>query len=117
MPHLILEYTQNLDRLQPVPALKRLAAVILASGQFQENDIKGRAIQLNAATVGVGDATPSFLHLKVCLLSGRTEDVRVVLATQLMAALKNEVDASVPVQLTVDIAEMTRATYMKESIG
>jgi 5-carboxymethyl-2-hydroxymuconate isomerase len=116
MPHLILEYTQNLRELQPVPVLKRLAAVMLASGQFQENDIKGRAIRLDAATVGAGDAVPSFLHLKVCLLTGRAEDVRAALASQLMTALKSEIQPGLPVQLTVDIAEMTRATYMKEAI-
>lgn len=117
MPHLILEYTQNLGvGLQPVQALKRLAKVMLASGEFQENDIKGRAIRLDEAVVGAGEATPSFLHLKVCLLSGRTEEVRAALAAELMAALKSELQSGIPAQLTVDIAEMTRATYTKESI-
>jgi 5-carboxymethyl-2-hydroxymuconate isomerase len=117
MPHLTLEYTQNLDRLQPVPILKRLAKVMLASGQFQENDIKGRVMRLDEAIVGTGDAPASFIHLKVYLLSGRTEEVRAALAQELMIALKEEVQIGTPVQLTVDIAEMTRATYMKESIG
>jgi hypothetical protein len=34
-----------------------------------------------------------------------------------MAALKEAVNGGEPVQLTVDIAEMTRATYMKDTAG
>ena len=116
MPHLILEYTQNLAAvLHPIETLKRLADVMLASGQFQAADIKGRAIRLDEAIVGSG-GEPSFLHLKVCLLTGRAEDVRAALSGELLAALKKEL-AGTAAQITVDIAEMTRATYAKETVG
>jgi|APIni6443716594_1056825.scaffolds.fasta_scaffold303677_2 5-carboxymethyl-2-hydroxymuconate isomerase len=56
MPHLTLEYTRNLIGLDPVVALQRLNEAMMASGLFNDADIKSSAIPIEQWQIGTGPA-------------------------------------------------------------
>ena len=117
MPHLTVEYTNNLAPVDTALLLGRLNRVLVASGQFQGPDIKSRALSLDAYRVGDEDGSHGFVHLTLSLLSGRTPEVKKKLADQLLAELQQirtelgwHADQT---QLTVDIRDLEREFYAK----
>ncbi|WP_432724114.1 5-carboxymethyl-2-hydroxymuconate Delta-isomerase [Jeongeupia wiesaeckerbachi] len=114
MPHLSLEYTQNLAAYDASRALRILGQAMFDSGLFGESDIKSRACKLDDHLVGTGDTETAFLHVQVSLLSGRTDAQKQALSVQISAALQSTLPAGHgPVQLTVDVRDMAKACYAK----
>ena len=74
MPHIHLEYSDNIDTLEVKPMLLALNQALL-DGQFVQsgNDIKSRAIRQSDFVIGVDGDAQAYLHAKVSLLSGRDE--------------------------------------------
>lgn len=112
MPHLILEYSDNIDStVKSAELLKRGHAVMIASGLFTASDIKTRAYKVEQYLVGEKRAEGSFLHASVKLLAGRTPEQRLALSAPLFDLFSAALPESTSV--TVDIIEMTRETYKK----
>jgi len=117
MPHLTLEYSNNL----PVPVdfkalFKNLHEALIVIGPFRLEDIKSRAIPYPEYYIGVGLPENVFIHLTVSILSGRDVDFKkrigermlsILRETFLKTCLKRRCD------ITVDIREMQRETYYK----
>jgi 5-carboxymethyl-2-hydroxymuconate isomerase len=61
MPHLVLEYTGNLA-LEVQPTLLKLNQALVASGHFDENAIKARAVRLEDYLVGTAAGARAFMH-------------------------------------------------------
>ncbi|MES2026637.1 MAG: hypothetical protein V4448_13900 [Pseudomonadota bacterium] len=57
MPHVTVEYTSNLFSLDTGKILQKLNAALAASGNFEEADIKSRAIKLDDYVVGTSADT------------------------------------------------------------
>jgi 5-carboxymethyl-2-hydroxymuconate isomerase len=117
MPHLTIEYTDNLiqfDAKRVLPALNRTLA---ATGQFAEADIKSRAVALQQFAVGTEMDGRGFVHVRLAILSGRTVEVKRDLANRLLQALHacGISMQSGEVQLCVEILEIERETYAKMS--
>jgi 5-carboxymethyl-2-hydroxymuconate isomerase len=119
MPHLTLEYTDNLPSFNAGRALLELNRVLVASGQFEEADIKSRAVPLGTYLVGTSPGGRGFVHVKLALLSGRPAQTKLELSQQLLFVLKQvcEWPSSTHVQLCVEIREIERETYTKTVIG
>lgn len=115
MPHLTLEYTDNLHRFDPQAALHLLNRALADSGQFDEVDIKSRALRLDAYLVGTAGTPRAFVHATLALLDGRTAEIKQTLSQRLLAVLQtlcpHPHDAHL--QLTVEIRDMDRASYAK----
>lgn len=115
MPHLLMEYTDNLD-IRPKETLRVLNRVLIASGEFGDNyNIKSRARCLRDYCVG-DDEGDAFVHLTLSLLSGRSMAVRAALAENLVAVLKPLLHTDARMQITVEVREMVRDCYGKEVI-
>ncbi len=114
MPHLVVEYTENLAAtIDPGALILKLSDDVLASGQFQKDDIKARAVKHDVYAVGLNPDN-GFIHVKLSLLGGRASEVRAALARSLMTTLRHNVASGYAIPLTVEISEMERATYLKE---
>lgn len=116
MPHLTLEYTPNLPAFDAKAVLWQLNASLVASGQFEEIDIKSRALALE--TFAVGSEAPlqrAFVHVRLALLSGRTQAVKRELSERLLSVLQvlQVWPADLHVQLCVEIQEIERESYAK----
>ena len=117
MPHLTLEYSDNLPGPVDFEALlARLHATLAEAGSAPLAQIKSRAVPCRIFRVGAGSAESVFVHLTVALLAGRDLERRRAIAERLLAVLRETfacVWAERPCDLTVDVREMERETYAK----
>lgn len=116
MPHLTLEYTDNLTATLAADVLPRLNRVLLASGLFAEADIKSRALCLDRWCVGVEAAPRAFAHARLAILAGRPAEARRALSAGLLAALGAACVAppGAELQLSVEVVDIDAASYAKE---
>ncbi len=119
MPHLTIEYTDNLHHVQAEPLLLALNRALLDSGQFDEPDIKSRALRLQAYRTGTSPQPRAFVHAQLAILSGRSVETKQQLSASLLRVLQSACEgAGVPsVQLSVDVQDMERACYAKAIVG
>lgn len=114
MPHLVVEYTDNVPGIDPAELLPALNRVLAESGHFNEADIKSRAVKLGVYCIGTSSEPRGFVAARLAILSGRSLEIRRDLATRLrdaLAALISQND--VAVQVTVEVREMERESYAK----
>ena len=119
MPHLTLEYSDNLPGPVDFDALfARLHATLAESG-FTLAQLKSRAVPHRVFRIGAGAPGSVFVHLTVAILTGRdaAERRRIGerLLTELRPAFARAWDER-PCDLTVDVREMDRETYVKAMI-
>ncbi|GAB2180684.1 5-carboxymethyl-2-hydroxymuconate Delta-isomerase [Denitratisoma sp. agr-D3] len=119
MPHLTLEYTDNLGDFPAATILARLNTVLAGSGQFEEVDIKSRARRLDCYAIGTASTGRAFVHVRLSLLSGRSPQIKQELSAALLAALAEcqPRPATLHVQLSVELQDMARECYGKASLG
>lgn len=119
MPHLTLEYTNNLDAINAGSILLALNHTLVSSGHFNEMDIKSRAIALDTWRVGISTAQHGFVHVKLAILSGRSAEVKSALSAALLRVLSDSCKglANHPVQLCVEMLDIDRASYAKEVLN
>jgi 5-carboxymethyl-2-hydroxymuconate isomerase len=115
MPHLTLEYTDNLPDFNAADVLLELNRTLVASGHFRELDIKSRAIKLDNFVVGTSTDRRAFAHVKLAILSGRSPEAKLALSESLLRVLKgfDAATAEIHVQLCVEIQDIDRACYAK----
>ena len=115
MPHLTIEYTNNLGITTPAAMLVALNQAMVDTGHFQEVDIKARAYEVTQFSVGTNTANRGFFHARLLLLSGRDEQIKKTISQALSDKMKSLLPArsGLQVQVTVDIADMDRAAYAK----
>ena len=113
MPHLTLEYTDNLHALDAPALLSAMNAALVDSGQFEEFDIKSRAIRLDCFAIGTSNAGRGFAHARLALLSGRTPAVKADLSQRLLAVLQARCQPvpGLQIQLCAEILDMDRGSY------
>lgn len=119
MPHLTLEYSNNLPTFNVGEALLSLNQTLVASGQFEEIDIKSRAVRFDHFVVGTSTANRAFVHAKLALLSGRTMETKQALSKSLLDALQAMCvwPTALHVQLCVEVQEIERDSYAKMGLG
>lgn len=115
MPHLTVEYTDNLYAFDARKALMTLNQVLVASGHFEGPDIKSRAIRLDTYLLGTSTASHAFVHVTLALLSGRQPAEKRMLADSLLAALAGSWTTlmGTEIQLTVETRELDALSYAK----
>ncbi|WP_141453045.1 5-carboxymethyl-2-hydroxymuconate Delta-isomerase [Pseudoxanthomonas sp. z9] len=116
MPHLTLQYTDNLV-LDARALLARLNQMLFDSGHFDEEAIKSRAVALSDFLVGTDAlAARAFIHARLRVLPGRDEAVRAQLSEALLHALRAHLPAGPhALQICVEVGELP-ASYRKTSV-
>lgn len=113
MPHCIIEYSKPLEELIAIDELlKTVHRGALASGLFEEADIKTRAIAYANFQIGTDEAnTASFAHITIRLLSGRSDTQK---SNASRAVLQAVADLNAPIDsITVEVVEMPKGAYLK----
>ncbi|MDQ8023848.1 MAG: 5-carboxymethyl-2-hydroxymuconate Delta-isomerase [Moraxellaceae bacterium] len=120
MPHLVIEYTGNLGAaFDPDAALRAANASLIASGVFEPDHIKSRAVALAHFRVGDHDAGQAsgyaFIHAELRLHDGRSVETRQALGRGVANALQSVCrdKPGLHVQITVEVLELQRAFYIK----
>ena len=120
MPHLVIEHSANLGPL-PVgdllPALNR--SLTASPAILDESDLKTRVVAVDTFRIGNQGEGRAFVHAQLRLLAGRTPEARRDLAQRIAAALREFVPrpAGVDVQLSVEVLDMDRDSYVKERLA
>ena len=117
MPHLTLEYSNNLPEPLDLGTLfGRLHATLAETGPFPLAQIKSRAVAHDVFRIGAGAPESIFAHLTVAIFAGRDLALQRRISERLLAILSDafaSVRASRPCDLTVEVREMRRETYGK----
>ena len=118
MPHLTIEYTNNLSIINDPSALVRLNELLAATGHFNEADIKARSVRFDSFAIGTLPVKRAFAHAKLSLLNGRTEAVKSSLSQILLSEMPKlfTADPGVEIQFCVEILDMDRNSYGKSTI-
>jgi len=108
MPHLTLEYTDNLD-FDVQPLLARLHEELVATGAVNLKGLKSRAVRHGDYRIADGNPEYAFVHVNLLIREGRPVEVQQDAAKRVMNVLKetfgHRFDNSY-LSLSVDIKEM-----------
>ena len=119
MPHLIVEYSQNLAGFPEAQALTELNQAVTSSPEvLDEADLKSRFVLVDSFEVGTAPANRAFVHAQLRLLAGRTPEAKKELSDLIAAVLRERTPRpqGVMVQLSVEIVDMDRPSYVKERL-
>ena len=110
MPHLIIEYAQELADAERASAmLDAVHQAALGTGLFHEHHIRTRAIPVVHYRTGAG-RTP-FVHAQLRIHSGRSPDQKRALSAAVLAAIRGcDWRAG---SITVEVVDMDVQTYAK----
>lgn len=116
MPHLTLEYTDNIE-VDVQPLLARLHEEVVATGAINLKGIKSRAIKHTQYRIADGDPDYAFVHVSLLIREGRPIDVQKDATQRVMKVLKEafgQLFATQKLSLTVDLKEMRDGVALTE---
>ena len=122
MPHLTLEYTDNLPEPRIPELLHKLNGVLLARPDiFPVGGIRARAYRLSEyALADSSEPSDAFVHLRLQIGAGRSEEVKKETGDALFAVLTDhfaEEFARRGLMLSAEIGEFSEAgTWKKNNI-
>jgi 5-carboxymethyl-2-hydroxymuconate isomerase len=108
MPHLTLEYTDNLS-FDVQPLLARLHEELVATGAVNLKGIKSRTIRHAEYRMADGDPDYAFVHVGLLIREGRPLETQQDAARRVMAVLEETFGERFKtgyLSLSVDIKEM-----------
>ena len=116
MPHLTLEYTDNIE-VDVQPLLARLHEEVVATGAINLKGIKSRAIKHTQYRIADGDPEYAFVHVSLLIREGRPIDVQKDATQRVMKVLKETFGHLFEMRklsLTVDLKEMRDGIALTE---
>ncbi|KAB2920361.1 MAG: 5-carboxymethyl-2-hydroxymuconate Delta-isomerase [Hyphomicrobiaceae bacterium] len=119
MPHLIIEYSANLDSVLDIARLvSALHEAALETGVFPLGGIRTRAERREVYAIADRHPDNAFIHVQARIGAGRPPDVREKAAAHIFDRLKGEtagVFASRPLGLTFEIVEIDPVGSLKHN--
>ena len=119
MPHLIVEYSANLERIADLPRLvAALHAAALETGIFPIGGLRVRAARRDVYAIADGHPDNAFVHVQARIGHGRPPDVRQRAAEHIFTRLTAEtaqVFAAHPLGLSLEIVEIDPVGSLKHN--
>lgn len=121
MPHIIVEYTDNISAEADVAALlpKLNRVLIEQGGAFPIGGIRSRAIELSDYCVADGAEDDAFVHVTVKIAGGRPEEVKKKAFDELFEVVKAHFASLYEkrsLALSMETWEYTSASYKHNNI-
>lgn len=117
MPHIVIEYSANLeDELAPMRLVEALHAAALETGVFPLAGLRTRAVRREHYLVADGDPGHIFIAVTVRIGQGRDAATRLRVAETLMAVLERETAATFQrrgLALSLDVSEIDGTASLK----
>jgi len=116
MPHLTLEYTDNIE-VDVQPLLARLHEEVVATGAINLKGIKSRALKHTQYRIADGDPAYAFVHVGLLIREGRPIEVQKDTTQRVMKVLKETFGHLFEMRklsLTVDLKEMRDGIALTE---
>ena len=108
MPHLTLEYTDNIE-VEVQPLLARLHEEVVATGAINLKGIKSRAIKHSQYRIADGNPEYAFVHVGLLIREGRPIEIQKEATRRVMVVLKETFGYRFEkgyLSLSVDLKEM-----------
>jgi len=108
MPHLTLEYTDNLN-FEVQPLLERLHSELVATGAINLKGIKSRTVRHTEYRIADGNPEYAFVSINLIIREGRPIEVQQDMTQRVLAVLKETFGERFDhgyLSLSVDIKEM-----------
>lgn len=119
MPHLVLEYSANLESSIDVAALIRAVhEAAIETGMFPLGGARTRAERRDVYLIADGHPDNAFVHLSARIGAGRTEEARRAAAEHIFAALKAvlaEAFATRPLAISFEMSEIEPTLSLKHN--
>ncbi len=113
MPHIIAEYSSNLETEIDVPAMLNDMHAALSEGLGGVERIKTRGIRLDHAVVGDQGAAGRMIHITLLLLEGRDLETKTTYSTAIHnAAKKHTANLNDTCAITLEVRDMVKDTYI-----
>jgi 5-carboxymethyl-2-hydroxymuconate isomerase len=120
MPHLIVEYSANLeDSLDVRHLVAGVHQCVIDSKLAEIPAIRSRAERRDVCIIADGDPNNGFVHITARLRIGRPEETRKALADALLAAAEKSLQnayAKHAIAVTVEIEEIDNVTSRRNTI-
>ena len=117
MPHLTLEYSDNIQHESDLQDLfARLHKMIAELAGTQVENFKSRAICRETYHVGAGSGREAFVHLEVRLLAGRSPEQKAAIGRRCLDLLEQTWRPSLvdlDPQITIELVGMELDSYYK----
>ncbi|MFD1706464.1 5-carboxymethyl-2-hydroxymuconate Delta-isomerase [Siminovitchia sediminis] len=121
MPHVIVEYTDNIKKEARIKSLlkKINESMIDSNGVFPVGGIRSRAIELNDYVVADGTEDDAFVHVALKIGAGRSEEDLKQACDKLFEVVKEhfaDLYEKRTLALSMEIEEFSRPTYKQNNI-
>jgi 5-carboxymethyl-2-hydroxymuconate isomerase len=120
MPHLVLDYSANLEPAVDVNVLIRIVhEAALETGLFPPGGIRTRAARHDAYRIADGHPDNAYVHLTARIGQGRTEEARRTAGEHIFAALKAalaETFAQRPLAISFELAEIDALSFKHNNL-
>ncbi len=112
MPHIVMEYAQELEQKHDIRNLLNVIHDAAKSSQlFTANSIKSRAIPYSYYRIAEGGQDYRFIHTTIYLLKGRTSSQKHQLSQLVCQAICSELE--ILGSISVDVRDLDEETYIK----
>lgn len=119
MPHLIVEYSANIeDQIALDALLDKLHACALTTGVFPLGGLRVRAHRADAYRIADKAPDNGFVHVTALIGNGRPLDVQQRAATELFATLTAHLDAlyaTSPLAISLNVQEFHPVLNLKKN--
>lgn len=120
MPHVIVEYSSNLeDTLDVIGLITDLHQTLIDSGLAEVAAIRTRAERRDQVRVADGNPMNGFVHITARLRIGRPKEQLGKLGEALLAATDKRLERAYkthPTAITVEIEEIDNLTFRRNTI-
>jgi 5-carboxymethyl-2-hydroxymuconate isomerase len=112
MPHVKLEYTENVEWNNPIQDIfHKLQTVLVQHARVKPENCKSRAIELKDFHCAGKSHSGGFIHLEISLLSGRTEEVKTNIGKECSRIVQSFIENTPEIQVSVELRDMDRNGY------
>lgn len=113
MPHIRLEYTNNLGNIDFQKIFSEIHSILATITDVET--CKSRAIPLTNYYIGKDNNNHAFIHVELKLLAGRSLAIKQQIGEQIMAVLKKnlKIPSNLNLQVTLEICDIDNLTYLK----
>ena len=120
MPHIVLEYSDNLPALADFRALfDDIHLTLNRIGGIKIENCKSRAYAASHCYIGDGNPDNAFIHLDVEFVEGRSDEVKRSIGHECLELLQRhyQLHLSETLQITVKIEDIALDLYFKHPAG
>jgi 5-carboxymethyl-2-hydroxymuconate isomerase len=119
MPHIVIEYSKNLEQSVDIPELIRVVHdAMIATNAFPLEAVRTRGVPRNDFRIADGDPRNAFLAVVGRIAPGRPQQLRHELGKTLFDAIRgylSDVSEAIPLSITVELQEIDQTSAFRHN--